>query len=55
MGGKVNHECNPARGIGYYLEALLCLAPFCKNPLDVTLTGVTNNLIDPSVSQCAKT
>lgn len=25
------------------------LAPFCKQPLDVTLRGITNNDIDPSV------
>ena len=49
LGGNITHECNPERSIGYYLEVLLCLAPFTKHPLDVTLTGVTNNLTDPSV------
>lgn len=49
IGGTIEHECNVQRSVGYYLEALLCLAPFTKNPLRVTLTGVTNNQIDPSV------
>ena len=48
IGGKVEHDCDPARGIGYYLEPLLQIAPFCKNPLNVVLRGITNNDIDPS-------
>ncbi|XP_076441484.1 RNA 3'-terminal phosphate cyclase-like protein [Babylonia areolata] len=51
MGGEMSHECNPERSIGYYLEVLLCLAPFTKHPLNITLTGVTNTLMDPSVDQ----
>ena len=47
-GGKVEHDCSLERGIGYYLEPLLALAPFCKNPLNVVLRGVTNNDLDPS-------
>ena len=31
------------RGIGYWLEPILALAPFCKTPLHLVLTGVTNN------------
>lgn len=46
----MEHECNPQRSIGYYLEALLMLAPFMKNPLKANLRGVTNDPIDPSVS-----
>eukprot|EP01001_Neometanema_parovale_P006638 NODE_2987_length_1301_cov_116.439728_g2836_i0.p1 GENE.NODE_2987_length_1301_cov_116.439728_g2836_i0~~NODE_2987_length_1301_cov_116.439728_g2836_i0.p1 ORF type:complete len:395 (-),score=68.74 NODE_2987_length_1301_cov_116.439728_g2836_i0:116-1237(-) len=42
IGGKFSHECNPARGIGYYLEALVMLAPFCKTPIEAKLMGVTN-------------
>lgn len=34
---------------GYYLEALCMLGFFCKQPLNITLRGVTNNNIDPSV------
>merc|ERR1712131_252767 len=48
-GGTVDHDCNPQRSIGYYLEALIMLAPFMKNPLKATLKGVTNDPIDPSV------
>ncbi|KAL8611450.1 hypothetical protein ACOMHN_014505 [Nucella lapillus] len=51
MGGEMTHECNVERSIGYYLEVLLCLAPFTKHPLTVTLTGVTNSQMDPSVDQ----
>ncbi|XP_072904437.1 RNA 3'-terminal phosphate cyclase-like protein isoform X2 [Hemitrygon akajei] len=48
-GGTVEHDCHPQRSIGYYLEALLCLAPFCKRPLKAILKGVTNDQTDPSV------
>lgn len=48
IGGKVDHQCSLERGIGYYLEPLILLAPFCKNPLNVTFHGVTNNETDPS-------
>lgn len=50
IGGTVEHDCNPQRSIGYYLEALLCLAPFTKHPLHATLSGVTNSQTDLSVS-----
>ncbi|KAJ1967972.1 hypothetical protein H4R35_001591 [Dimargaris xerosporica] len=49
MGGKVRHECPTSRSVGYFLEAVLALAPFCKQPLALTLTGVTANNIDLSV------
>merc|ERR1712198_510248 len=39
MGGSVTHDCSNQRGIGYYLEALLCLAPFMKTPLKAVLRG----------------
>jgi len=48
LGGRVEHDCSTARGIGYWLEPILALAPFCKNPLHLILTGVTNNQVDPS-------
>ncbi|XP_039450362.1 probable RNA 3'-terminal phosphate cyclase-like protein [Culex pipiens pallens] len=48
-GGAFQHDCCPERGIGYYLDVLLALGPFCKTPLDVTLTGVTNSPESPSV------
>ncbi|XP_041080518.1 RNA 3'-terminal phosphate cyclase-like protein [Polyodon spathula] len=52
-GGPVEHDCNLQRSIGYYLEALLALAPFMKNPLKAVLRGVTNDQKDPSVD-CLK-
>lgn len=42
-GGSIQHECNIQRGIGYYLEVLVALGPFCKNPIKAVLTGVTNS------------
>ena len=48
-GGTIDHECNPQRSIGYFLEAVVCLAPFCKKPIRMTLRGVTNDAFDPSV------
>ncbi len=47
----VTHECNAQRAVGYYVEALLCVAPFMKTPLRALLTGVTNSQHDPSVSR----
>lgn len=49
VGGEVSHDCHVERSISYYLEALLCLAPFCKKPLKATLKGVTNDQIDPDL------
>lgn len=49
IGGKVTHDCPTTRAVGYFLEALIWLAPFCKKPVVVTLTGVTNNQEDPCV------
>ncbi|XP_004600194.1 RNA 3'-terminal phosphate cyclase-like protein isoform X1 [Sorex araneus] len=48
-GGSVEHDCCVLRSIGYYLESLLCLAPFMKHPLKIVLRGVTNDQVDPSV------
>ena len=49
IGGEIEHECSKQRGIGYYLEVLISLAPFCKKPLMCKLTGVTTESNDPSV------
>ncbi|RZF44523.1 hypothetical protein LSTR_LSTR002296 [Laodelphax striatellus] len=49
IGGTLTHECCKLRGIGYYLEVLMALAPFCKKPLSIILRGVTCNQKDPSV------
>lgn len=49
IGGEVLHDCDLARSISYYLEVLLALAPFCKQPLQAKLNGVTNDDLDPNV------
>ncbi|SPO28056.1 related to RCL1 - RNA terminal phosphate cyclase-like protein [Ustilago trichophora] len=41
-GGKVVHDCSLTRGIGYWLEWMVVLAPFAKKELYLTLKGVTN-------------
>ncbi|OAD52816.1 putative RNA 3'-terminal phosphate cyclase-like protein [Eufriesea mexicana] len=50
-GGELEHDCNVQRGIGYYLEGIVILAPFCKKAVDIKLKGITNNTIDPSVDR----
>ncbi|KAL0119465.1 hypothetical protein PUN28_007749 [Cardiocondyla obscurior] len=50
-GGELEHDCSLQRGIAYYLEAIMILAPFCKNHIGLKLRGVTNNSIDPSVDR----
>lgn len=49
LGGRVEHDCNTERSVGYYLEGVMSLAPFSKAPFHLTLRGVTNNRKDPSV------
>ena len=50
QGGKIEHDCNKQRGIGYYLEVVIMLAPFAKMSVNITLKGVTIAPDDPSVS-----
>lgn len=55
VGGQfLEHDCNPERAIGYYLEVLLMLAPFGKEALGITLRGVTNHDLDIGVD-CFRT
>ncbi|KAL2905494.1 putative RNA 3'-terminal phosphate cyclase-like protein [Bienertia sinuspersici] len=50
MGGKfLEHDCGLSRSIGYFLEVLIVLGLFGKNPLQITLKGITNDSKDPSV------
>ncbi|CAH8614447.1 unnamed protein product [Heterobilharzia americana] len=49
IGGTFTFECSKSRAIGYYVEFLLMVAPFCKAPIEATLTGVTNIPHDPSL------
>lgn len=52
VGGHIlglSHACPNSRGIGYFLDPLLKLALFSKKALAITLTGITNDDVDPSV------
>ncbi|CAG4959233.1 unnamed protein product [Parnassius apollo] len=51
VGGQVTHTCCTQRGIGYYLEVLLAVGPFCKEPLNAVLQGVTHHDLDVSVDK----
>jgi RNA 3'-terminal phosphate cyclase-like protein len=46
---EVVHDCGVVRGVGYFLEGLICLLPFGKNASEITLLGVTNEHNDISV------
>ena len=50
IGGKrLTHDCGTGRGLGYYLEALCAIGIFGKKPMEITLTGVTNDDEEVSV------
>lgn len=48
-GGEFSHDTPVTRSMGYYLEVLVALAPFGKEPLSISLTGITNDDQDLSV------
>lgn len=49
-GGKIVHECPLSRSVGYFLEPIVLLAPFCKKSLHLTIKGITTHEDDLSVS-----
>lgn len=49
QGGEVMHECDLERGIGYYLELMIAIAPFCREAIHAKLLGVTNSKESTSV------
>jgi RNA 3'-terminal phosphate cyclase-like protein len=50
VGGKrLTHDCGTGRGLGYYLEALCAIGIFGKKPMEITLTGLTNDDEEVSV------
>ena len=51
LGGDVEHACPDSRSIGWFLEGVLPLAPFGKEPLSITFTGITDGCceVDPSI------
>eukprot|EP01038_Epipyxis_sp_PR26KG_P012797 gene12797-17157_t len=49
QGGSIQHDCGTTRSIGWFIEGIIPLAVFCKEPLKLILTGITNDSIDLSV------
>ena len=49
IGGAHTHTCPESRSIGWFLEPLLALAPFCKRELTITMLGITTDGRDASV------
>lgn len=45
IGGVIDHDCCRLRSIGYYLELIIMVAPYCKKGIQITLRGVTNNQV----------
>lgn len=43
------HDCPLSRSVGYFLEPVVALAPFSKQPLMLTLRGITTDEKDLSV------
>ncbi|KAJ2360111.1 hypothetical protein IW150_007595, partial [Coemansia sp. RSA 2607] len=48
-GGRIDMDCPTSRAIGYYLEALVALAPFGKEQMTAVLRGITMDNRDVSV------
>ena len=48
-GRRISHDCGTARAIGYFLEVVIPICLFAKKPVDLTLTGITNDETDVSV------
>eukprot|EP00584_Thalassiosira_punctigera_P007045 CAMPEP_0172530234 /NCGR_PEP_ID=MMETSP1067-20121228/4026_1 /TAXON_ID=265564 ORGANISM="Thalassiosira punctigera, Strain Tpunct2005C2" /NCGR_SAMPLE_ID=MMETSP1067 /ASSEMBLY_ACC=CAM_ASM_000444 /LENGTH=436 /DNA_ID=CAMNT_0013314395 /DNA_START=120 /DNA_END=1430 /DNA_ORIENTATION=+ len=50
LGGGIEHDCPTGRSVGWYLEGILPLAAFGKEPLQLTLRGTTDGTseLDPS-------
>lgn len=47
-GDGLVHTCPTSRGLAYFLEGVLLLAPLAKQPLSLKLRGVTNGGPDPT-------
>ncbi|WKX93339.1 hypothetical protein Q1695_010971 [Nippostrongylus brasiliensis] len=41
-GGVINMDCGADRCLSYFLEPIIIISPFCKNPMTIKLKGVTN-------------
>lgn len=49
IGGSISHDCGLSRSIGWFLEGIIPIAIFCKNPVELLLTGITNDEVDLSM------
>lgn len=49
VGGEFDHDCSNEKSLGFYLEGIIPLGPFCKKPLRITLRGATNDKFDITV------
>lgn len=48
-GGAHTHNCPLTRSVGYFIEPLLLLSPFAKNPTTITFRGITSDELDAGV------
>lgn len=49
FGGAITHDCGLSRGIGYFFEWIVLLAPFAKQEVVLTLRGITTGMGDLGV------
>ncbi len=49
LGGRISHDCGLSKSIGWFIEGIIPLAVFCKEPLHITFSGITNDSNDLSV------
>ena len=42
LGGDIEHSCPDSRSIGWFLEGIIPLAPFGKEPLSILFRGITD-------------
>lgn len=56
IGGRIElHKCPLTKSIGWFLEGILPLAPFGKEPLEIVFEGITDGMshLDPSADYIA--
>ena len=46
VGGAVEHDCGTGRSLGWFIEGVLPLLPFCRAPAVLTLSGVSSDVAD---------
>ena len=49
IGGRIVHDCGKLRSIGWFIEGIIPLCPFCKDNVNVEFSGITNDSLDFSV------